>query len=163
MKQYGINHYHTYSSVKANQAERFILTLSQKLYRFADKKGKLKYIDILDDIVNNYNHTKVKYLHFSFPNIKETIAFDKLSCSCIQYTQHSTTGLAPAQVNKQTEAFAWYRTFGEREMYDSTSSNMYKIGDYVRLSLKQKLFVKGSRARQVIINNYFHKTRVKQY
>ena len=58
-KKYNINHYHTYSSVKASLAERGIQTLSQKLYRYAEYKGKLKYIDILDDIVRGYNSTKV--------------------------------------------------------------------------------------------------------
>ena len=43
--------------IKASIAERFIRTLKGKLYRYMTHKNTKKYIHILQDITNSYNHT----------------------------------------------------------------------------------------------------------
>ena len=44
--------------MKVSQAERFIRTLKNKLYKHMTATGKNVYYDVLDDVVNEYNNTK---------------------------------------------------------------------------------------------------------
>lgn len=55
-RKHNINFYSTFSSVKAAMAERVIRTLKNDLYKAMSYRGKYKWIDILDEIVDNYNH-----------------------------------------------------------------------------------------------------------
>ena len=50
--------YSTYNEGKSVVAERFIRTLKNKLYKYMTATGKKVYYDVLDDVVNKYNHTK---------------------------------------------------------------------------------------------------------
>jgi len=56
---HGINHYAipTISKWKASIVERVIRTLKTRLQRYFTKNNTLKYIDVLDDFVRNYNQT----------------------------------------------------------------------------------------------------------
>jgi hypothetical protein len=54
----GIQHYSTFSNVKAAVAERVIRTLKTKLWRKFTERGSHKWIDILPHIVKEYNETK---------------------------------------------------------------------------------------------------------
>lgn len=73
LKRHNINHYSTYSVKKAAIVERSIRTIKSILYRNFSLRGKYKWIDILDSIVEKYNDTK-----------------------------HSTTGYKPKNVTKNT-------------------------------------------------------------
>lgn len=57
MKRYGINHYSTYSVKKAAMAERVIRTIKQKLFQQFSLHGNYRWINIIDNIVNEYNNT----------------------------------------------------------------------------------------------------------
>ena len=74
-KQNNVKLYHTYSEIKASLAERQIRTLREKLERIFFHRGSNKYIDILQDLADQYNATK-----------------------------HSRTGFAPKDVNKNNES-----------------------------------------------------------
>ena len=50
--------YSNYNEGKSVVAERFIKTLTNKLYKHMTATGKNVYYDVLDDIVNEYNNTK---------------------------------------------------------------------------------------------------------
>ena len=50
--------YSKYNEGKSVVAERFIRTLKNKLYKHRTATGKNVYYDVLDDVVNKYNHTK---------------------------------------------------------------------------------------------------------
>ena len=50
--------YSTYNEGKSVVAERFIRTLKNKQYKHMTATGKNVYYDVLDDVVNEYNHTK---------------------------------------------------------------------------------------------------------
>ena len=50
--------YATFDEGKSVEAERFIITLKNKLYKHMTATGKNVYYDVLDDIVNEYNNTK---------------------------------------------------------------------------------------------------------
>ena len=50
--------YSTYNDGKSVVAERFLITLKNKLYKHMTATGKNVYYDVLDDVVNEYNNTK---------------------------------------------------------------------------------------------------------
>lgn len=74
LEKHGIKHYHTYTGLKASICERVIRTLKSKLYIAMAKTGSQRWIDLLDDIVDEYNNTK-----------------------------HRTIKITPNQVNKSNE------------------------------------------------------------
>ena len=57
MKKYNINHYSTYTNVKASVVERFNRTLKEKMWKQFSIQGNYKWIDILPKLVDNYNNT----------------------------------------------------------------------------------------------------------
>lgn len=58
MQKYNINHYSTFSPIKAAIAERVIRTLKEQLFKYFSLNGSYKWIDILTTIVQNYNNQK---------------------------------------------------------------------------------------------------------
>ena len=63
MKKYNIHLYHTYSALKAAIAERVIRTLKTNFEKYFYKNDTFKWIDVLDNIVDEYNktfHTKIR-------------------------------------------------------------------------------------------------------
>ena len=50
--------YSTFNEGKSVEAEKFIRTLKNKLYKHMTATGDNVYYDVLDDIVNKYNNTK---------------------------------------------------------------------------------------------------------
>lgn len=75
LKKHAINHYSTYTIMKAAMAERVIRTLKDKLYRSFSLRGEYKWDDILDEVTAEYNSKK-----------------------------HSVTGMSPRDVSKKDEA-----------------------------------------------------------
>lgn len=74
VNEYGINHYSTFSVIKAGIVERVNRTLKEKLWKAFSLNGSFNWIDIIDTIVYQYNHTK-----------------------------HRTIKMSPATVNKRNE------------------------------------------------------------
>ena len=56
-KKFGIHHYSTYTHVKSGMAERVIRTLKSRMYKEFSYRGSYRYVDILDEIVADYNST----------------------------------------------------------------------------------------------------------
>jgi len=54
----GINHYSTYSVIKAGQAERFVRTIKEKLFKRFSLQGSYKWYNILENVLKEYNSTK---------------------------------------------------------------------------------------------------------
>lgn len=75
MTQYGINHYSTYSVMKASIVERLIRTLKHWLWQDFSMNGSYKWLKPFEKIIQRYNNKK-----------------------------HSTTGVTPASVNKSNAA-----------------------------------------------------------
>jgi hypothetical protein len=57
MNKYNINHYATYSDLKASIVERFNRTVKQKLWRSFTVNGNYKWLDTLPLIIKEYNNT----------------------------------------------------------------------------------------------------------
>lgn len=58
MRKYKINHYSTYSTMKASVVERFNRTLKGMLFKHFTAVGSYKWIDIIQDLVSQYNNRK---------------------------------------------------------------------------------------------------------
>lgn len=72
MNKYNINHYSTYSTMKASVVERLNRTLKEKMWKRFSLQGNYKYLKMLPEIVTEYNNTV-----------------------------HSTTNMKPKDVNKK--------------------------------------------------------------
>lgn len=113
MKDEGIYFFSTQNPPKANYVERVQRTIKTALYRFMRHKRSYRYIDHLNDIVNNYNNTPHRSLH------------DK----------------APNQVNKNNEADVWaYVYLKKRPRVQTKPIYRFKVGDLVRISFRKQLF-----------------------
>ena len=72
-KSHNITWYTTKNETKAMIAERCALTLQQMMYRYLTDNGTTKWIDILDDLVHNYNnsyHSSIKMTPTEASNVK---------------------------------------------------------------------------------------------
>ena len=58
MKKYNINHYHTFSELKASIVERLNKTLKSKMYKLFTARGSYEWLSILPEIIKSYNNTK---------------------------------------------------------------------------------------------------------
>lgn len=113
MKKHNINHYSSYSFLKASIVERFNRTLKEKMWKMFSFRGSYKWRDILDNIVHEYNNSK-----------------------------HRTINMAPVDVNnKRVERKLLNKVFNYGPQV--TMKCKYKIGDNVRISKFKKNFEKG--------------------
>ncbi len=62
MDKYNINHYSTYTHLKASIVERFNRTLKEKMWREFSMQGTYKWINILNKLIMEYNNTKHRTL-----------------------------------------------------------------------------------------------------
>lgn len=113
LRKKGVNHFSTYSIIKASFAERIIRTLKEKIFKYFTYKNTLKYIDVLPSIVHAYNHTV-----------------------------HSSINIAPAKVSKKNERKLWKAQYSSY-LKQVKTSNLFKPGDHVRLTKIRKEFKKG--------------------
>lgn len=57
MRKYDINHYHTFTHMKASIVERLIRTIKHKIYCNFSLQGKYIWLPYLQSIINEYNNT----------------------------------------------------------------------------------------------------------
>lgn len=74
MEKYNVNHYSTYSSMKASIVERFNRTLKSNMWKEFSYQGSYVWLKILPHLLQQYN-----------------------------YTRHSTTHMKPVDVNEKNE------------------------------------------------------------
>ena len=58
MKEYGINHYSTFSQNKAAICERWNRTIKEKMWRKFDELNTKRWLDFLPDLIEEYNNSK---------------------------------------------------------------------------------------------------------
>lgn len=58
LEKYGINLYSTFSNLKASIVERLIRTIKRKLYSHFSLHGNYKWLQILPEIIDQYNNTR---------------------------------------------------------------------------------------------------------
>ena len=57
LDEYNIHSYHIRTRLKASSAERVNKTIKEKIWKYFTQTGKERWIDVIDDIVDNYNNT----------------------------------------------------------------------------------------------------------
>ena len=68
--------YSTHNEGKPVAAERFVITLKNKIYKYMTSLSKNVYIDKLDDIVNKFNNTCHRTIKIKPADVKPSIYFD---------------------------------------------------------------------------------------
>ena len=113
LKKKDIQFYTANSEPKASVVEQVDQTLKSKLYRYFTAVISLRYIDVLQDLVDSYNNT-----------------------------YHRSIGRAPATVSLLNVGTVRRKLYGGITS-TVTKKFKFHVGDHVRLSLRKRLFKKG--------------------
>lgn len=113
MKKHGINHYSTYSGIKASIAERVNRTIKSKIWKEFSLQGSYKWLPILQRVVDQYNNTK-----------------------------HRTIHMKPSEVNKRQEKNLLNTVYNNIKTV-KLKNIKFKVGDKVRISKFRHIFDKG--------------------
>ena len=101
--------------IKANFAERFIQTFKKMMYRYFTRNNTLKYLDVMEDLLDNYN----------------------------KRPHRSLNGLAPADIDESNEAELWLDLYRTENIDNIEKPYKFKINDLVRISLSKRTFQKN--------------------
>lgn len=72
MREYGINHYNTYTHMKASIVERFNRTLKTRMWKVFGLQGNYNWIVVLSDLMKNYNNSYHRTIKMSPTSVNET-------------------------------------------------------------------------------------------
>ena len=112
-KEYDINWFSTENETKAQVVERFNRTLKSKMFKYFSQNNTRKWIDILDDLLYNYNHS-----------------------------YHRSIKMTPIEGSKDINSKTVYNNLFPSEKTIKKKPK-YQVDDRVRISKKRKSFVKG--------------------
>jgi transposase InsO family protein len=99
--------------IKCSMIERFNRTIKSKLYKYFTHASSYRYIDVLTRFVKSYNHSV-----------------------------HSTTGMAPFNINARNILSVWKRVKNKQGRIP-TQAARYKQGQTVRIAKEKFKFAKG--------------------
>ena len=117
-KLYDIELYSTENEEKSSIAERWIRTMKEKMFKYFTDYNTNKYIDVLPDLVTNYNNTV-----------------------------HSSTKLTPRDASmKKNKLTVWRNLYPDRYKINRQNPK-FSVGDRVRITKKKKVFEKGYTTR----------------
>ena len=110
--------YATENEEKSSIAERWIRTMKENMFKYFTDNNTNKYIDVLPDLVEDYNNTV-----------------------------HSSTKFTPVEASKkENELKVWRNLYPDR--YKTSRLNpKFSVGDMVRITKKKKVLEKGYTAR----------------
>ena len=115
LKEQKIEFFTTNSEMKAAIVERFNRTLKGKMWKFFTAKNTTRYLDVLQSLVNGYNHSYHRSIKMRPVDVRER---DSMA---IRQRLYATT-------NRKKRATKTYK---------------YAIGDVVRVSKARRVFRKG--------------------
>lgn len=70
LKDKAIHHYSSETDHKASMLERFNKSLKSLMYRYFTANNTYQYVDVLDDLVNAYNHAKHRSIVMAPSDVK---------------------------------------------------------------------------------------------
>ena len=110
--------YSTENEEKSSIVERWIRTMKEKMWKYFTDNNTYRYIDILPDLVEDYNNTV-----------------------------HTSIKMTPIEASKKkNELTAWRNLYPDRyKIYNLTPK--FSVGDEVRITKKKKVFEKGYTTR----------------
>lgn len=115
MKKYKINHYHTFTEIKAGVVERLNRTLKERMWRKFTARGSYEWLTILPKIVAEYNNTV-----------------------------HRTIGMKPKDVQRKHVKVILARINDRRPGSRQTKIKpKFNVNDRVRISKYKRVFDKG--------------------
>jgi len=115
LKKHKIKHYSVYSQFKAAYVERFNRTLREKLNRYFTHTGRKVWHDVIQVMVDTYNHTKHRGLQYK----------------------------RPIDVTKENESQLWEQQQQQKQQSGRIHTNTVKLMDYVRVSHVKGPFLKN--------------------
>ena len=120
MKDFDINHFSTYSDMKAALVERAVRSIKEKIYRILENpKYKNKWVNLVDDCLESYNATF-----------------------------HESIQMAPNEVNESNIGIVLNNQFKKYWIKDRTwKKPLFSIGDKVRISKARRIFKKGYKGK----------------
>jgi len=119
-KEHEINHFSTKSKLKAIMVERFNRTLKERMWKIFSENDNHRWIDILDDLVENYNNT-----------------------------YHTSIKMRPIEARKAENRQIVFANLYEEELKNNTrlkegvKNSKFKVGDKVRIVKHKAIFDKG--------------------
>ena len=117
LKDNNIKLYSTENEEKSSVVERWIGTMKQQMFKYFTASETLKYYDILDRLVKNYNNTV-----------------------------HSSIKMTPVEASKLKNEITVYKNlYPEKE--EKIKKPKFKVGDRVRITKKKGKFEKGYTTR----------------
>ena len=114
LKTYDIELYHTENEEKSSIVERWIRTMKEKIWKYFTDSRTLRYIDVLPDLLEDYNNTV-----------------------------HSSTEFTPVEASKKKNKLAVWRNLYPNRYKRSRLTPKFSVGDEVRISKKKKTFEKA--------------------
>lgn len=114
-KHEGVTFYSTENAdIKCSPAERMIYTLKLRLNRYFTHTGQYRYVDVIQDIVRNYNNS-----------------------------YHSSICTTPASVTEHNFLDVWRKLYSTK-LNKKYKCKDYAVGDKVRISRERQVFKKGT-------------------
>ena len=117
VKALGVQLYSTENEEKSSVVERWNRTMKEKMFKYFSANSTRKYINILDEMVNNYNNTK-----------------------------HSSIKMTPLEASdKKNKNKVWLNLNGSNLNGKATNpvKPKFSVGDKVRITKKKTVFEKG--------------------
>ena len=110
--------YSTENEEKSSVVERWIRTMKEKMWKYFTDNNTNTYIDILPELVSDYNNTK-----------------------------HSSIKMTPVEASKKKNEFTVWRNLYPDRLKINTLKPKFSVGDRVRISKKKAIFEKGYTTR----------------
>ena len=106
--------YSTENEEKSSVVERWNRTMKEKMWKYFSANSTSVYIDVLDDLVEQYNNTR-----------------------------HSSIKMTPVEASKKTNEIQVWRNMYPEHVEIKTHHARFSVGDKVRITKKKKTFEKG--------------------
>ena len=123
IKKHGINHYSTYSVMKASVVERFNRTLKNKMWKIFTLNGNYKWFDVLPRMLSEYNGRKHRTIGMRPIDVTPAIA-DRLLSSV--YSGIKIAAPAKFKVGDKVRV-SKYKTIFEKGYTPNWSTEVFKI------------------------------------
>ena len=109
----GVELYSTENEEKSSVVERWNRTMKEKMFKYFSANSTKKYVDVLDEMVNDYNNTK-----------------------------HSSIKMTPDDASdKKNESVVWVNLYSKHPQ--KYGKPIFEVGDKVRITKKKGIFEKG--------------------
>jgi len=129
MKRKDINHFSTSGDTKSSVIERFNRTLKQRMYRYFTSKSTLKFVPVLQDLVEGYNRSYHRFVRV-FREIGWKVGLSSITLPMSNRTVRSRSNQKRMKLtNPFLFRFIWYEGYTEQSKRDSEHSvEIYNYG-----------------------------------